>query len=160
MSSDLEKISVSPDSVLHNEPYCIGVVVGNCENDIGIYQSYDEAMEAIEGFQHPIWKQVKSKEGNWIDVPCDFGNLIINIGDMLQRLTNNRLPSTTHRVVNPAAERRGFSRYSMPYFLHFRPDYLIETLPGCFDTDHPNLYPEPITAHDYMMERLGEIGLA
>ena len=58
------------------------------------------------------------------------GELVVNIGDMLQRLTNNVLHSTTHRVVNPPPERRGHSRYSMPFFLHFRSDFLIETLPG------------------------------
>ena len=87
------------------------------------------------------------------------GELAVNIGDMLQRLTNDRLPSTTHRVVNPAPERRGFARYSMPFFLHFGPDYLIETLPSCIDDAHPDLYPEPITAHDYLQQRLREIGL-
>ena len=74
------------------------------------------------------------------------GELAVNIGDMLQRLTNNVLQSTTHRVVNPPPERRGISRYSMPFFLHFRPDFLIETLPDCISAERPNLYPEPITA--------------
>ncbi len=104
--------------------------------------------------------ELLDKQGNWRAVTPKPGELAVNIGDMLQRLTNNRLPSTTHRVVNPAPERRGHSRYSMPFFLHFRPDYLIKTLPECVDEDHPNLYPEPITAHDYLMERLREIGLA
>ncbi len=78
---------------------------------------------------------------------------------MLQRLTNHRLPSTTHRVVNPAPERRHLPRYSMPFFLHFRPDFPIETLPQCVDAEHPDRYPEPITAHDYLEERLREINL-
>ncbi|QJB70690.1 isopenicillin N synthase family dioxygenase [Parasphingorhabdus halotolerans] len=104
--------------------------------------------------------ELLDKQGNWRSVSPKSGELAVNIGDMLQRLTNNRLPSTTHRVVNPAPERRGHSRYSMPFFLHFRPDYLIETLPDCVDNSHPNLYPEPITAHDYLLERLREIGLA
>ncbi|MEO9599197.1 2-oxoglutarate and iron-dependent oxygenase domain-containing protein [Parasphingorhabdus sp.] len=104
--------------------------------------------------------ELLDKNGNWRPVSPKVGELAVNIGDMLQRLTNNRLPSTTHRVVNPAPERRGFSRYSMPFFLHFRPDYSIETLPSCVDDTHPDLYPEPITAHDYLMQRLREIGLA
>lgn len=104
--------------------------------------------------------ELLDKQGNWRPVTPKPGELAVNIGDMLQRLTNNRLPSTTHRVVNPAPERRGHSRYSMPFFLHFRPDYLIETLPDCIDAGHPNLYPEPITAHDYLQQRLREIGLA
>ena len=103
--------------------------------------------------------ELLDKHGNWRPVTPKAGELAVNIGDMLQRLTNNRLPSTTHRVVNPAPERRGHSRYSMPFFLHFRPDYVIETLSSCVALDHPNLYPEPITAHDYLQQRLREIGL-
>ena len=82
-----------------------------------------------------------------------------NVGDMLQRLTNDRLRSTTHRVVNPIRARAGQARYSMPFFLHFRPDYRIETLPECVDADHPDRYPQPITAHDFLTERLREIRL-
>jgi isopenicillin N synthase-like dioxygenase len=78
---------------------------------------------------------------------------------MLQRLTNHVLPSTTHRVVNPVPERRGHSRYSMPFFLHPAPDFLIETLPGCVSDTRPNRYPAPITAHAYLHQRLVEIGL-
>jgi isopenicillin N synthase-like dioxygenase len=85
--------------------------------------------------------------------------MVVNVGDMLQRLTNHVLPSTTHRVVNPPVERRGTPRYSMPFFLHPAPDFLIETLPGCITADRPNRYPTPITAHDYLHERLVEIGL-
>lgn len=103
--------------------------------------------------------ELLDRHGNWRAVTPKAGELAVNIGDMLQRLTNDRLPSTTHRVVNPAPERRGFSRYSMPFFLHFRPDYLIETLPSCIDQDHADHYPEPITAHDYLQQRLREIGL-
>ncbi len=103
--------------------------------------------------------ELLDRQGNWRPVTPKAGELAVNIGDMLQRLTNDRLPSTTHRVVNPAADRRGYSRYSMPFFLHFRPDYLIETLPSCVDEAHPDLYPEPITAHDYLQQRLREIGL-
>jgi isopenicillin N synthase-like dioxygenase len=102
--------------------------------------------------------QLLDRDGNWLPVSPKPGELAVNIGDMLQRLTNNVLRSTTHRVVNPPPERRGQSRYSMPFFLHFRPDFLIETLPGCME-DRPNLYPEPITAHDFLLERLREIKL-
>ena len=97
--------------------------------------------------------------GEWLPVKPREGELAVNIGDMLQRLTNHVLPSTTHRVVNPAPERRGFSRYSMPFFLHFRPDYMIETLPSCISEDNPNRYPEPLSSHDYLLERLREINL-
>lgn len=103
--------------------------------------------------------QLLDRDGNWLPVTPKPGELAVNIGDMLQRLTNKKLVSTTHRVVNPPAERRGFSRYSMPFFLHFRPDFLIETLPDCVDAAHPDQFPVPITAHDYLLERLREIKL-
>jgi isopenicillin N synthase-like dioxygenase len=97
--------------------------------------------------------------GEWLAIKPPEGAMVVNVGDMLQRLTNHALPSTTHRVVNPPAERRGHSRYSMPFFLHPAPDFLIETLPGTITADSPNRYPTPITAHDYLSERLVEIGL-
>ncbi|KPF73324.1 flavonol synthase [alpha proteobacterium AAP81b] len=97
--------------------------------------------------------QLLARDGQWLDIAPPPGALVCNIGDMLQRLTGARLPSTTHRVAGPSPERAGFSRYSMPFFLHFRPDYRIETLPG-----GPRDY-APITAHDYLHERLREIGL-
>jgi isopenicillin N synthase-like dioxygenase len=83
----------------------------------------------------------------------------VNIGDMLQRLTNHVLPSTTHRVANPKPERSRFPRYSTPYFLHFRPDYEIRTLPQTITAANPNRYPEPLKALDYLEIRLKEIGL-
>jgi isopenicillin N synthase-like dioxygenase len=104
--------------------------------------------------------EVKEKDGSWLPINPPAGSLVCNIGDMLQRLTNHRLPSTTHRVVNPAPERRGFPRYSTPFFLHFNSDYLVETLPNCVDAAHPDRYPQPITANDYLQERLREIKLA
>jgi len=97
--------------------------------------------------------------GEWLAIRPPEGAMVVNVGDMLQRLTNHVLPSTTHRVVNPPVERRGFSRYSMPFFLHPAPDFLIKTLPGTVSEGHPDRYPEPITAHDYLFERLVEIGL-
>jgi isopenicillin N synthase-like dioxygenase len=103
--------------------------------------------------------QLLGRDGAWLAIDPPEGALVVNIGDMLQRLTNNRLPSTTHRVINPPPERRHIPRYSMPFFLHFASDFLIETLPGCIDSAHPNAYPEPITAHDYLTQRLIEIGL-
>ncbi len=103
--------------------------------------------------------QLLTREGEWMAVSPPEGAMVINVGDMLQRLTNNRLPSTTHRVLNPPPERRHISRYSMPFFLHLASDVLIETLPECVDAAHPDLYPTPITANDYLTERLIEIGL-
>jgi isopenicillin N synthase-like dioxygenase len=103
--------------------------------------------------------ELLDKDGRWLAIKPPEGAMVVNVGDMLQRLTNNVLPSTTHRVVNPPPERRGHSRYSMPFFLHPAPDFRIETLPGCISAENPNRYPTPITAHDYLHERLVEIGL-
>ena len=103
--------------------------------------------------------ELLDRDGKWLAIRPPEGAMVVNVGDMLQRLTNNVLPSTTHRVVNPPPERRGFSRYSMPFFLHPNPEFLIETLSGCISADNPNRYPNPITAHDYLHERLVEIGL-
>lgn len=104
--------------------------------------------------------ELLDKDGQWLPITPPEGAIVINIGDMLQRLTNHRLPSTTHRVVNPAVERRGYSRYSTPFFLHFNPDFVIETLPSCVTEQAPNRYQTPITADDYLQERLREIKLA
>lgn len=104
--------------------------------------------------------QLKEKDGSWLDIAPPPGALVVNIGDMLQRLTNHVLPSTTHRVVNPAPERRGFARYSTPFFLHFNPDFPIETLPGAITPDNPDRYAgKTILAEDYLTERLREIRL-
>jgi isopenicillin N synthase-like dioxygenase len=103
--------------------------------------------------------QLLTRQGEWLSIAPPEGALVINVGDMLERLTNNQLPSTIHRVLNPPPERRHIPRYSMPFFLHLASDILIETLPGCIDADHPNLYPSPITANDFLVQRLIEIGL-
>ncbi len=88
--------------------------------------------------------QVLSKDGTWLDVPCDFGNLIINIGDMLQEASGGYFPSTTHRVINPSGERQTHSRISLPLFLHPKPEVVLSPR---------------YTAHDYLMERLRELGV-
>ena len=96
--------------------------------------------------------------GEWVPVSPPKGALAVNVGDMLDRLTNSRLRSTTHRVVNPGGEAAKRSRYSMPFFLHFRPDFLIEPLAQCVA---PGDEPAPaITSHDFLQQRLREIGLA
>jgi isopenicillin N synthase-like dioxygenase len=104
--------------------------------------------------------ELLDRDGRWLAINPPPGSLVVNIGDMLQRLTNHVLPSTTHRVVNPTAERAGVARYSMPFFLHFAPDFEIRTLPGCITAARPDRYPEPITAGAYLQQRLREIGLA
>ncbi len=103
--------------------------------------------------------ELLDRDGRWLEVKPPEGAMVVNVGDMLQRLTNHKLPSTTHRVVNPPPERRGHSRYSMPFFLHPAPDFLIKTLPDCISESNPDRYPDPITAHDYLHQRLVEIGL-
>jgi isopenicillin N synthase-like dioxygenase len=102
--------------------------------------------------------ELLTKDGRWIPVSPKPGELVVNIGDMLQRLTNGQLRSTTHRVVNPPPERRNRSRYSMPFFLHFRSDFLIEALPGTVPAGEQPKWP-PITADEYLQERLREIKL-
>ena len=103
--------------------------------------------------------EVREKDGSWLGVNPPAGAMVVNIGDMLQRLTNDQLPSTTHRVVNPSPERARFARFSTPFFLHFRPDFLIETLPSTITAINPNRYPDPITADGYLQQRLAEIKL-
>jgi isopenicillin N synthase-like dioxygenase len=103
--------------------------------------------------------EVKSKQGEWVPFTSDADTIVVNIGDMLQRLSNHVYPSTTHRVVNPPGEQARQPRYSVPFFLHPSPDYMIETLPQTITADNPNRYPTPISAHDYLLERLREIKL-
>lgn len=102
--------------------------------------------------------ELKTKDGRWIPVSPKSGELVINIGDMLQRLTNGVLRSTSHRVVNPAPDRASHARYSMPFFLHFRPDFMIEALPCTVPPGEKPKWP-PISSHDYLQERLREIKL-
>jgi len=103
--------------------------------------------------------ELLTRVGEWIAVNPPEGALVVNIGDMLQRLTNHALPSTTHRVRNPQGARAQRSRYSMPFFLHLRSDFLIRTLPGCVSEAAPDRYPVPVTADAFLQERLAEIGL-
>jgi isopenicillin N synthase-like dioxygenase len=102
--------------------------------------------------------ELKTRDGRWIPVSPKPGELVINIGDMLQRLTNGMLRSTSHRVVNPAPDRASHARYSMPFFLHFRPDFMIEALPGTVPPGEQPKWP-PISSHEYLQERLREIKL-
>jgi isopenicillin N synthase-like dioxygenase len=103
--------------------------------------------------------EVKSKHGEWVPFTSDADTIVVNIGDMLQRLTNHVYPSTTHRVVNPPGDQARKPRYSTPFFLHPNPDFLIDVLPACVTADNPSRYPEPITAQGYLEERLREIKL-
>lgn len=102
--------------------------------------------------------QVQNRAGEWIDAIAQEDELVINVGDMLQRHTNNKLRSTIHRVVNPPRDLWHTSRYSIPFFLHPRSDMKLDCLEECIDEDNPKQY-EDITAGDFLHQRLVEIGL-
>ena len=103
--------------------------------------------------------EVQSKQGEWVPFTSDGDTIVVNIGDMLERLTNHVYPSTIHRVVNPPGDAARQPRYSVPFFLHPNPDFLIDVLPACTSADNPSRYPEPITAHGFLEQRLREIKL-
>lgn len=102
--------------------------------------------------------EILSKQNAWVPVTSLPDQIVVNVGDMLQRLTNNRLKSTTHRVVNPPRELWGSARYSIPFFLHPQSSMSLACLPSCIDARHPKAYPDA-TAGEYLDERLREIGL-
>lgn len=102
--------------------------------------------------------QILNKQNEWVAVTSLPDQIVVNVGDMLQRLTNNRLKSTTHRVVNPPREAWGTSRFSIPFFLHPKGNMSLACLDSCVDEAHPKVY-EDATAGEYLDERLREIGL-
>lgn len=103
--------------------------------------------------------ELLDRSGQWLPVSPPDGALVINVGDMLERLTNHVLPSTIHRVRKPTGPATLRSRYSMPFFMHPRSDFVITTLSQCIYTSNPDRYPEPITADAFLQQRLYEIGL-
>lgn len=102
--------------------------------------------------------QVLNKQDEWVDVTALPDHIVVNVGDMLQRLSNNRLKSTTHRVINPPREKWVSSRYSIPFFLHPRSEMRLDCLANCIPEGQTAQYP-PISAGEYLDERLAEIGL-
>lgn len=104
--------------------------------------------------------QLLDRDGQWLPITPPADCIVCNIGDMLSRLTNGVLPSTQHRVINPAEARKDYPRYSTPFFLHFESPYVIRTLPNCVTAERPDQFPEPITAHEFLMQRIREIKLA
>lgn len=102
--------------------------------------------------------QILTKQNEWVGVTSLPEQIVVNVGDMLQRLTNNKLRSTTHRVVNPPRDLWHTSRFSMPFFLHPRSEMSLACLDSCIDANNPKAY-EDITAGEYLDERLREIGL-
>lgn len=102
--------------------------------------------------------QLLNSQNEWLDIVPEADEIVINVGDMLQRLTNNYLKSTTHRVVNPPREQWHVPRLSIPFFLHPKSSMDLTCLPSTVTDDNP-LHYEPITAGEYLNERLREIGL-
>lgn len=102
--------------------------------------------------------QVQNRKNEWIDVTALPDHIVVNVGDMLQRLTNGRLKSTTHRVVNPPKEKWGQARYSIPFFLHPKSNMDLTCLENCVSAEYPKQF-EDITAGEYLEQRLKEIGL-
>lgn len=102
--------------------------------------------------------EILTKEGNWMPIKATSGQIVVNVGDMLQRLTNNRLRSTTHRVVNPPRDLWHTSRFSVPFFMHPCQSVSLSCLDSCITERYPRVY-EDITAGEYLDERLREIGL-
>lgn len=102
--------------------------------------------------------EVLTRDGRWFPVKANAEDIVVNVGDMLQRLTNNKLKSTTHRVVNPPRELMKTSRYSVPFFLHPKSQMDLTCLESCIDESSPKAYAD-ITAGEYLDERLREIGL-
>ncbi len=102
--------------------------------------------------------QILTKQNEWVGVTSLPEQIVVNVGDMLQRLTNNKLRSTTHRVVNPAREFWHTSRFSIPFFLHPQSSMSLRCIDTCVDQHHPKVY-DDITAGEYLDERLREIGL-
>lgn len=102
--------------------------------------------------------QLLNRDNEWKDIKAGPGQIVVNVGDMLQRLTNNKMRSTTHRVVNPPREKWHTHRYSIPFFLHPRSEMRLDCLEDCVTSEQPLAY-EPISAGEYLTERLIEIGL-
>jgi isopenicillin N synthase-like dioxygenase len=102
--------------------------------------------------------QVLRHDGTWIPITALPEQLVVNVGDMLERLTNKKLKSTIHRVVNPPRSRMNLPRYSIPFFMHPRSEVSLAALPQCIDEQHPKQW-EEITAGDFLNQRLKEIGL-
>ena len=102
--------------------------------------------------------QVLRMDGKWIPITALPDQLVVNVGDMLERLTNKKLKSTIHRVVNPPRDKMHTSRYSIPFFMHPRSEMDLSCLPGCIDKDHPKQFSDA-TAGEFLDERLRELGL-
>ncbi len=124
--------------------------LGNAYDKIGFV--------AVKNHGIPYGLQILTKQNKYVAVTSLPDQVVVNVSDMLQRFTNNKLCSNTHRVVNPAKELWHTSRFSIPFFLHPKGSMSLRCLDSCSDTKHPKLYPDA-TAGEYLDERLIEIGL-
>ena len=102
--------------------------------------------------------EILTRNNQWIPIISESDHLVVNVGDMLERLTNNKLKSTVHRVVNPSKRLLHTSRFSIPFFLHPKPEMDLSCLDNCIDNNNPKQY-EDIDARGFLEERLREIGL-
>jgi len=132
------------------------VVDGDLGERAGAHEDINLITLLVGGHQKGL--EILTKSNEWIDVKVESDVIVCNIGDMMQRLTNNYLVSTTHRVRATESEYSS-SRYSIPFFVHPNPDWLIETLTNCYNKNNPNLYPQNILAEEYLQQRLKEIKL-
>ncbi|MET0329837.1 MAG: 2-oxoglutarate and iron-dependent oxygenase domain-containing protein [Dyella sp.] len=103
--------------------------------------------------------EVLTREGEWLPITTQGDAIVVNIGDMLQRLTNHVYPSTSHRVVNPANDNARKPRYSVPFFLHPNPDVVLDPVAETITPENPSRYDSSITSHEYLLQRLREIKL-
>ena len=151
------------DAKIHNgnsilRPIHYGPIQGEPKNAVRAAEHEDINLITLLMGASAEGLEVQKKSGEWVAVTALPEQLVVNVGDMLQRLTNNKLKSTTHRVVNPPREQWGTSRYSIPFFLHPRSEMPLNCLENCIDENHPKAY-DDITAGEYLDERLREIGL-
>jgi len=123
----------------------------------GAHTDYGSLTIVHSDWSIPGGLQIQTKEGNWVDVPNVPGSVIINIGDMMQRWTNDRWTSTMHRVGNPEMQRNGTSeRMSLVFFYNPDQDGIVETIPSCVDEDNPAQY-QPITVSDHFLMKMGKM---
>jgi isopenicillin N synthase-like dioxygenase len=102
--------------------------------------------------------EVLNRNNEWVGITEVEDHIVVNVGDMLQRYTNDKLISTTHRVINPPKEKWAEPRFSIPFFLHPRPEARLDCLPSCIDSENPKKY-EDCSANEFLIQRLKEIGL-
>ena len=139
-------------------PIHYGPIVGEPKNAVRAAEHEDINLITLLMGASADGLEVLNKNKEWIQVTALPEQLVCNVGDMLERLTNDKLKSTTHRVVNPPKELWNTSRYSIPFFMHPRSSMSLACLPGCFDEKNPKHY-EDCTAGEFLDQRLREIGL-